>query len=160
VKTPVRAPRANAVCERFIGSLKRECLDHRLTLNQRHLHRTVKEYVGFYKYLRPHQGLRQHIPVPIDPDIEPLVDGDNTKITSTAILGGLHHSYSRVPDLHLFSGFRRNRRGCRVIGFSVALSRPPDRFFGYPISAFIASTAPDRTAANLDRVRIDSAGKR
>jgi transposase InsO family protein len=62
LKTPIQAPRANAVCERFIGSLKRECLDHVLVLNRQQLHRTAKEYVDFYNHLRPHQGLRQRIP--------------------------------------------------------------------------------------------------
>lgn len=100
LKTPIQAPRANAVCERFIGSLKRECLDHRLILNRRQLKRTVKEYVAFYNHLRPHQGLRQHIPDPVAPVFQPMADGDATNITSTAILGGLHHSYGRAPTLH------------------------------------------------------------
>jgi putative transposase len=99
LKTPVLAPRANAVCERFIGSLKRECLDHMLVLNEQQLCRTVKEYVAFYNHLRPHQGLRQHIPDPVEPIFQPMADGDITKVTSTVILGGLHHSYSRVPRL-------------------------------------------------------------
>ena len=100
LKTPVQAPRANAVCERLIGSLKRECLDHMFILNRRHLHRTVSEYVDFYNHLRPHQGLRQHIPDPVELAFQPRADGDATKITSTAILGGPHHSYSRAPNLH------------------------------------------------------------
>jgi transposase InsO family protein len=100
LKTPVQSPRANAVCERLIGSLKRECVDHMLILNRQQLQRTVKEYVGFYNHLRPHQGLRQHIPDPVEPTFQPVADGDATKITSTAILGGLHHSYSRAPNLH------------------------------------------------------------
>lgn len=100
LKTPVQAPRANAVCERLVGSLKRECLDHMLILNRRHLYRTVKEYVGFHNHLRPHQGLRQHIPDPVESAFQPMADGDATMITSTSILGGLHHSYSRAPNLH------------------------------------------------------------
>ena len=100
LKTPVQAPRANAICERFIGSLKRECLDHTFIINEQQLHRTVKEYVAFYNHLRPHQGLRQHIPDPVESTFQPMADGDATTITSTAILGGLHHSYSRAPNLH------------------------------------------------------------
>lgn len=99
LKTTVQAPRANAVCERLVGSLKRECLDHMLILNRRHLYRTVKEYVGFHNHLRPHQGLRQHIPDPVESAFQPMADGDATMITSTSILGGLHHSYSRAPNL-------------------------------------------------------------
>ncbi|MGH9857733.1 MAG: integrase core domain-containing protein, partial [Acidobacteriota bacterium] len=82
LKTPIRAPRANAVCERFIGSLKRECLDHMLILNEQQLRRTVKGYVGFYNHLRPHQGLWQHIPELVEPTFQPSADGDGTKITS------------------------------------------------------------------------------
>ena len=100
LKAPAQAPRANAVCERLIGSLKRECLDHMLILNRRHLHRTVKEYVSFYNHLRPHQGLQQYIPEPVKPTSQPMADGDPTENASTAILGGLHHSYSRAPNLH------------------------------------------------------------
>ena len=48
VKTPFQAPKANAVCERFMGSLKCECLDHTLVLNQRQLERLVKEYGSYY----------------------------------------------------------------------------------------------------------------
>ena len=100
LKTPALAPRANAVCERFIGSLKRECLDHIFVLHQRHLHRIVGEYVAFYNCLRPHQGIRQRIPDQVDPGSQPIPGGGATKITSTAILGGLHHSYSHAPNLH------------------------------------------------------------
>ena len=91
LKTPVRAPRANAVCERLIGSLKRECLDHMLIVNRQQLQRTVQEYVAFYNHLRPHQGLRQHVPYPVDLGLEPLVDGEFTKITSMAILVQMNH---------------------------------------------------------------------
>jgi putative transposase len=91
---------SNAICERLIGSLRRECRDHVLILNRQQLQRTVKEYVGFHNHLWPHQGLGQHMPDPVDPDIEPVVDGDATKVTSTAILGGLHRSYCRAPTLH------------------------------------------------------------
>ena len=100
LKTPVQAPRANAVCERFIGRLKRECLDHVLVLTRPQLYRTVKGYVDFYNHLRPHQGLRQRIPVPIDPGRRSMPEADGTKVTSTAILGGPHHSYTCAPHLH------------------------------------------------------------
>jgi putative transposase len=100
LKTPVQAPRANAFCERLVGSLKRECLNHMLILNRQQLQQTVSEYVDFYNHLRPHQGLRQHMPDPVEPTFQPVADGDATKITSTAILDGLHHSYSSAPNLH------------------------------------------------------------
>jgi transposase InsO family protein len=53
IKTPKRSPRANAVCERFMGSLKRECLDYMLILNCHQAHRLVREYVEYYNQARP-----------------------------------------------------------------------------------------------------------
>jgi len=100
LKTPVRAPRANAVCERFIGSLKREYLDHMFVLQQEQLHRTVKEYVNFYNHMRPHQGIQQQIPVLSVADSRPAAVGSTTRVMSTPILRGLHHSYSHTAHLN------------------------------------------------------------
>ena len=106
LKTPVRAPRANSFCERFIGSLKRECLDHMFILNRYQLLRIVQEYVEYYNCSRPHQGIHQQIPndfveyqdspwpISQPSGIEsPALSG---KITSTPVLGGLHHSYAHT----------------------------------------------------------------
>ena len=60
--TPYRAPQANAICERFWGSLRRECLDFFILLGERHLYRVVKEYVAYFNDARPHQGIGQRIP--------------------------------------------------------------------------------------------------
>jgi transposase InsO family protein len=54
IHTPYEAPRANAICERFIGSLRRECLDHLLVLGERQLIRVLKEYVSYFNRARPH----------------------------------------------------------------------------------------------------------
>jgi putative transposase len=54
LRTPYRAPRANGVCERFMGSLRRECLDHMLILHGKHLQRVVKEYTTYFNQDRPH----------------------------------------------------------------------------------------------------------
>jgi putative transposase len=90
LKTPYRAPRANAVCERFLGSLRRECLDHFVLLGERHLYRVVKEYVGYFNGIRPHQGIEQRIPCgPAHLD-EPPITG---RVASRPVLGGLHHEY-------------------------------------------------------------------
>ena len=62
LKTPFQAPKANAVCERTIGSLKRECLDHMFILNQSQLQRILNEYVSYYNHHRSHQGIQQKIP--------------------------------------------------------------------------------------------------
>ena len=96
LKTPVRAPRANAICERFIGSLKRECLDYMLILHPSQLHHVVREYVDYYNRSRPHQGIEQRMPTRYEPD-QPSSSG---KITVKPVLGGLHHAYSRPAYLH------------------------------------------------------------
>jgi putative transposase len=63
VKTPVRSPQANAFAERFVGTLRRECLDHMLILGERHLRGVLAEYVRHYNGHRPHQGLQQEPPL-------------------------------------------------------------------------------------------------
>jgi transposase InsO family protein len=97
LKTPIRAPRANAVCERFIGSLRRECLDYRLILHSAQLRRVVGEYVDYYNRSRPHQGIEQRIPAHYHQPNQPSASG---KIIAWPILGGLHHAYSRSAYLH------------------------------------------------------------
>lgn len=61
LKTPYHAPKANAICERFPGSVRRECLDHMLILGEGHLYRVSKEYVKYFNAARPHQGIEQRI---------------------------------------------------------------------------------------------------
>ena len=60
IRTPVRAPRANAIAERFIGTLRRECLDHLLITGPRHLTLVLQEFVEHYNMHRPHRSLGQH----------------------------------------------------------------------------------------------------
>jgi transposase InsO family protein len=62
IRTPVRSPRANSYAERFVGTLRRECLDHVLILGERHLCSVLAEYVRHYNSHRPHQGLQQEPP--------------------------------------------------------------------------------------------------
>ncbi|MEP7285790.1 MAG: integrase core domain-containing protein [Chloroflexota bacterium] len=94
LKTPVAAPNANAVCERFQKSVRRECLDHLFVLSQRHLYRIIKAYVAYFNQERPHQGLGQHIPVPPDPCSWVL--DTSLPIHAFPVLGGLHHIYRRA----------------------------------------------------------------
>ena len=64
LSTPYQAPNANAVCERFLGSVRRECLDYFLILNERQPYRTVRQYQAYFNHARPHQGIQQRIPCP------------------------------------------------------------------------------------------------
>ena len=95
LRTPVRAPKANAICERFIGSVRRECLDHMLILNERHLYRLTGEYVDYFNHARPHQGIEQRIPDPREEDVV-SVGECRGHIVGHPVLGGLHHDYRRV----------------------------------------------------------------
>jgi putative transposase len=94
LRTPYQAPRANAICERFIASVRRECLDHILLLSTAHLQRVLRDYVAYYNEARPHQGIGQRVPVP--PDLRGLSFGNGGRIVATPVLGGLHHAYQRV----------------------------------------------------------------
>jgi putative transposase len=93
-KTPYHAPRANAICERFLGSVRRECLDHVLILHEKQLHRVLRAYVEYFNHARPHQSIRQQIPE--GEVISVPFDQTSNRIISVPILGGLHHEYRRV----------------------------------------------------------------
>ena len=93
LRTPYRAPKANAICERFLGSIQRECPDHFIILSERHLYRIVKEYTRYFNYSRPHQGIDQQIPCQSTcPDMPPA----GVQVVSVPVLGGLHHDYQRL----------------------------------------------------------------
>ena len=94
MRTPYRAPRANAYCERFLGSVRRECLDHLLILGEAHLRRALRAYVAYFNHARPHQGIDQQAPPGVAPDQG--VAGSSGSIVATPVLGGLHHAYQRV----------------------------------------------------------------
>jgi len=88
------SPNLNAVCERFIGSLRRECLDHILFINERQLHKLVKEYVLYFNRARPHQGIGQRLPVPIHE--QSTITTERLQVAAKPVLGGLHHDYRRA----------------------------------------------------------------
>ncbi|HET8626822.1 MAG TPA: integrase core domain-containing protein [Thermomicrobiales bacterium] len=92
LRTPYRAPRANAVCERFLGSVRRECLDHLLILGERHLARVLREYVASCNRARPHQGLGHATPEPLPAGRDPR----EGRVHAVPVLGGLHHTYRRA----------------------------------------------------------------
>ncbi len=88
VLTPVRAPKANAVAERVVGTRRRECLDHVIVLNERYLRRLLREDVAFDNAARPHQALDQAPPAG-----DRGSGGPGTRVVGEPILGGLHHVY-------------------------------------------------------------------
>jgi putative transposase len=94
LKTPYHAPRANAICERFLGSVRRECLDHLLILHEKQLHRVLNAYVSYFNQARPHQGIRQQIPERYGRPVPP--HPDDAKILALPVLGGLHHDYREI----------------------------------------------------------------
>jgi transposase InsO family protein len=90
IRTPVRAPRANAIAERFIGTLRRECLDHLLITGPRHLDVVLREYLEHYNGHRPHRSLHQHPPTDAPP---PPSSGAVIRPLRRDRLGGLLHEY-------------------------------------------------------------------
>ena len=89
IRTPYRAPNANAVAERWIRSVRQECLDHLLIVGEAHLRRVLAVYVSFYNQARPHQGLDQRTPVPSPPP------APQRPIQCRSLLGSLLRSYDR-----------------------------------------------------------------
>ena len=75
VRTPIRAPNANAHAERFIRSLRSECLDHLLIVGERHLERILGTYARHYNRRRPHQGLAQETPMAVDDQVASAIGG-------------------------------------------------------------------------------------
>jgi transposase InsO family protein len=92
IKTPVRSPRANSFAERFVGTLRRECLDHILILGERHLRKVLAEYVRHYNGHRPHQGLQQEPPLRQPGHILDT----SARIEQRQVLGGLISEYRRA----------------------------------------------------------------
>ncbi len=89
--TPFRAPKANAIAERVVRTLRNDCLDHVLTLNERHLRAVLAEYMAYYNTDRPHRSLA----------LEPPLAASRSPVTAGAsrsrpVLGGLHHAYPRA----------------------------------------------------------------
>jgi putative transposase len=92
IRTPVQAPRANAIVERWIGTLRRECLDHLLITGRRHLAAVLREFVEHYNTHRPHRSLDQHPPArPTSPPC-----GATVRPLRRDRLGGLVHEYLQV----------------------------------------------------------------
>jgi transposase InsO family protein len=92
VLTPVRAPRATAVAERAIGTLRRDCLDRLIPFVERHVRAILGKYVDYYNTARPHRALQVGTP---RPQARPRA-GPAHSVRSRPSLGGLHHGYESV----------------------------------------------------------------
>ena len=94
IRTPVRAPNANAHIERWVGSVRRECLDRLLIVSRGQLERVLRVYVGHYNERRPHRALDLQAPDPCTmPSTRGQPAGSNTAIRRQDLLGGLIHEY-------------------------------------------------------------------
>ncbi|MFC7718518.1 integrase core domain-containing protein [Nonomuraea recticatena] len=93
LRSPPQAPKANAHCERIIGTLRRELLDRTLILNERHLHRILTRYLEHYNTARPHRGLGQLSPSQAETGQPSPVDLASHRVHRRPILGGLVNEY-------------------------------------------------------------------
>ncbi len=98
IETPYRSPQANSICERAIGSMRRECLDYMIPLNEAHLRKLIKDWKHFYNRERPHASLGPGVPDPPIGVPAPLQSArhpidDLHRIIAKPVLSGLHHDY-------------------------------------------------------------------
>jgi transposase InsO family protein len=105
LKSPAHSPKANAICERVIGTIRRECLDWLIPLSDPHLRSMLKEWVTHYNGARPHMALGPGVP---DPPAGAVLRaneksrhrlGARAVVCARSLLGGLHHEYSLTPAL-------------------------------------------------------------
>ncbi len=91
VLTAPRSPWQNPYAERVIGSIRRECLDHVIVLNERHLKRVLSSYFDYYHRCRPHLSLERNAPRP-----RPIQPPNQGQVIALPQVGGLHHRYQRA----------------------------------------------------------------
>jgi len=91
IRTPYRAPNANAFAERWVRTVREECLDKLIIMNQSHLRRVMIDYISYYNNARPHQGLAQDIPVHRKMSVV-----DSGPVVCHDVLGGIIHDYQRA----------------------------------------------------------------
>jgi hypothetical protein len=137
LRTAVQTPRMNAICERLVGTLRRELLDRVLILGEQHLHAILTGYQAHYNTARPHQGIAQHVPDDERDGIRGAVtDIDTQQVRRKPILNGLINEYTRrlrdgTPAAHQADpifGRDRNRRPAEQPDHE--LDQPPAPRFG------------------------------
>ncbi|MGO8872935.1 MAG: integrase core domain-containing protein [Acidimicrobiales bacterium] len=96
IRTPIRVPRANAVAERFVGTIRRECLDRMLIVNRGNLETVLDEFVDHYNQYQPHRPLSQLPPLPTTPPQTTTECPAISRLRRTDRLGGLLHEYHLV----------------------------------------------------------------
>ena len=95
IRTPVRAPQANAFAERFVGTVRRECLDRMLIFGRRYLERVLAEYIAHYNDHRPHRALGQQAPLAMG-SAPLIVDPEPKALRRSDAVFGLIHEYRLV----------------------------------------------------------------
>ena len=103
IKTPVRSPQANSLCERLIGTIRRECLDWMIPVSERHLRKTLRSWLAHYNRGRPHSSLGpglpdqiMNLPVPLQRQRHRFDRA--SRVVAHPVLNGLHHEYTLVAD--------------------------------------------------------------
>lgn len=105
LKSPPRCPKANSICERVIGTIRRECLDWLIPMSEAHLRAILKSWVEHYNCGRPHSSLGPGVPDPPDMLVKARKAearhrlGEGVTVLSKAVLGGLHHEYLLAPSV-------------------------------------------------------------
>jgi putative transposase len=94
VKTPLRAPKANAIAERFVGTARRECIDWFMILNRRHLEHVLRVFVDHYNAHRPHRSLNLTPPTANGRERRSVSSSPSAGLKRRDRLGGLIHEYS------------------------------------------------------------------
>ena len=105
LRTPFRSPKANSICERVIGTIRRECLDWIIPVSEAHLRATLREWVRHYNSGRPHKSLGPGVPDP--PKAASVIPNSESRyrlaagavVFTKSVLGGLHHEYSLAPGV-------------------------------------------------------------
>jgi putative transposase len=103
LRSPFSSPKANATCERLIGTIRRECLDWMIPLSEAHLRSLLREWVAHYNGGRPHSALGPGVPDPPRASARVATSEFRHRLTAgvpvlaKSVLGGLHHEYSLAP---------------------------------------------------------------